>query len=44
MPVDISEEEARKLAFAQERIKGYVEGKTVAKTIYVPGQAAEYRG
>ena len=38
VPVDISEDEAIKLAFAQERIQGYVAGKSVAKTIYVPGK------
>ena len=38
VPVDISEEAARELAFGQERIKGYVEGKDIAKVIYVPGR------
>ena len=38
VPVDISEDETIKLAFAQERIQGYVAGKSVAKTIYVPGK------
>jgi leucyl-tRNA synthetase len=38
VPVDISEEDAMKMAFGQDRIQGYVAGKTVAKTIYVPGK------
>ncbi len=38
VPVNITEENARKLAFEQERIKGYVEGKSIAKIIYVPGK------
>lgn len=38
VPVDISEEAATKLAFEQERIKSYVEGKSVAKVIYVQGR------
>jgi len=37
-PVDISEDEAVKTAFAQERIQGYIAGKSIAKTIYVPGK------
>ena len=38
VPVDITEETARQLAFEQERIKGYIEGKSIAKIIYVPGR------
>ncbi|MBN1690647.1 MAG: leucine--tRNA ligase [Dehalococcoidia bacterium] len=38
VPVDIGEEEAVKLAFAQERIKAYITGKSIAKKIYVPGK------
>jgi len=38
VPVDIGEEDAMKLAFAQDRIKGYTTGKSIAKTIYVPGK------
>jgi len=36
--IDISEDEAIKLACAQERIQGYLAGKSIAKTIYVPGK------
>ena len=36
--VDIGEAEAIKLAFAQERIQAHVGGKSVARTIYVPGK------
>jgi leucyl-tRNA synthetase len=38
VPVDMGEEEAVKLAFAQDRVKGYTEGKSIVKTIYVPGK------
>jgi leucyl-tRNA synthetase len=38
VPVGITEETARQLAFEQERIKGYIEGKSIAKVIYVPGR------
>ncbi len=38
VPASISEEEAKKTAFSQERIKSYMEGRTIAKTIYVPGK------
>jgi leucyl-tRNA synthetase len=38
VPVDITEETARRLAFEQERVKGYMEGKDIAKIIYVPGR------
>jgi len=36
--VDISEDDAKKSAFADEKIKGYIEGKQILKTIYVPGK------
>jgi len=38
VPVDISEAEAIKLAFAQERIQAHTAGKSVAKMIYVQGK------
>jgi leucyl-tRNA synthetase len=38
VPVGISEDDAKKSAFADEKIKGYIEGKQVLKTIYVPGK------
>jgi leucyl-tRNA synthetase len=38
VPVNIGEEEAKKLAIQLEKIKPYVEGKQVAKVIYVPGK------
>ena len=38
VPVDISEDDAIKIAFDQDRIQGYVAGKSIAKTIYVPGK------
>jgi leucyl-tRNA synthetase len=36
-PVSITEAEARQLALERERVKPYLEGKEVAKVIYVPG-------
>ena len=38
VPADIEESEARRLALASPRVQAYVEGKTVAKTVYVPGR------
>jgi len=38
VPVDVSEDEAKKLAFAGEKVKGYIEGKSIVKIIYVPGK------
>ena len=38
VPADISEQAATQMAFEQERIKGYIEGKTIVNTIYVPGR------
>ncbi len=38
VPADIEESEARRLALASPRVQVYVEGKTVAKTVYVPGR------
>jgi len=35
---DTSEEEVRTLALASERVKSYVDGKTIRKVIYVPGR------
>ena len=38
VPVDIEEEAAQQLAMASPRIKSYTDGKSVAKTVYVPGR------
>jgi len=38
LPAGINEEEAEKAAFADERIKAQVEGKSIVKQIYVPGK------
>jgi leucyl-tRNA synthetase len=38
VPVSISEEEAKKLAFESPKVKPHVEGKQVVNTIYVPGK------
>ncbi len=37
-PVDIAEEEMKKIALADEKIQGWIEGKTVRKVIVVPGK------
>jgi leucyl-tRNA synthetase len=38
VPVSISEEAARKLAFESPRIKPHIEGKQIVNAIYVPGK------
>jgi leucyl-tRNA synthetase len=38
VPVAVGEEEARKLASEQEKVKPHLEGKQVVKVIYVPGK------
>ena len=38
VPVSITEAEARKLALESQRVKAYLEGKKLLKTIYVPGR------
>jgi leucyl-tRNA synthetase len=38
VPVDISEEEAKGLALASEKVKAHLEGKQVLRVIYVPGR------
>jgi leucyl-tRNA synthetase len=38
VPVSITEDEARRLALASERIKPYTAGEEIAKVIYVPGR------
>ncbi len=37
-PVNITEKMAKELAFAQPRVKAYIEGKNIIKTVYVPGK------
>ena len=36
--IDITEETARQLAFERERVKAYIEGKSIDRIIYVPGR------
>ncbi len=36
--VDISEDDAKELALAQDNVKRHIEGKTIAKVVYVPGR------
>jgi leucyl-tRNA synthetase len=36
LPVDASEEEARRLALAEHNVQAALEGKTVVKVVYVP--------
>jgi leucyl-tRNA synthetase len=38
IPVDASEAEAQELAFAQTPVQQFLEGREVAKVIYVPGK------
>ena len=38
VPADIAGEQARKLALGRDRVKPYLEGKKVARVIYVPGR------
>ena len=38
VPVEIDEAEAQALALASPRVQSHVEGKSVAKTVYVPGR------
>ena len=38
VPAGIQEEAAQELALASPRIKTYIEGKQVSKTVYVPGR------
>jgi leucyl-tRNA synthetase len=38
VPASVSEGEAKKLAAAQEKVKPYLEGKSVVNIIYVPGK------
>ena len=38
VPVSITEEEAKKIAGEQEKVKPYLEGREVVKVIYVPGK------
>ena len=38
VPLSITETEAKSLAMASHRVKGYLEGRELLKTIYVPGR------
>ena len=38
VPADVSEEDARSVALASDRIKQFTDGKTVRRVIYVPGR------
>ena len=38
IPADVSEEDARSVALASDRIKQFTDGKTVRQVIYVPGR------
>jgi len=38
----ITENEARQLAVERQRVKAYLEGKEVLKTIYVPGRLVNF--
>ncbi len=38
VPLDISEADAKELAMAQDNVKRHIEGKAIAKVVYVPGR------
>jgi leucyl-tRNA synthetase len=38
VPVSVTEEEAKKLAMEQEKVKTHLEGRQTVKAIYVPGK------
>jgi leucyl-tRNA synthetase len=42
VPATITEDEAVKLACERQRVKAYVEGKKIVKTIYVPGRLVNF--
>jgi leucyl-tRNA synthetase len=42
VPVSVTEDEARKLALGQEKVKPYVKGREVMKVIYVPGKLINF--
>ncbi|GAH66460.1 unnamed protein product [marine sediment metagenome] len=42
VPASITEAEARQLAVERQRVKAYLEGKKVLKTIYVPGRLVNF--
>ncbi len=38
VPLDITEDDAKELALAQDNVKRHLDGKTVTKVVYVPGR------
>ena len=38
VPLDIAEDDAKELALSQDNVKRHLEGRTVAKVVYVPGR------
>jgi leucyl-tRNA synthetase len=40
VPRDVPEDEVKRVVLANERVKGYVDGKTVVKFVYVPNKLA----
>jgi leucyl-tRNA synthetase len=38
VPADIAEEEAKSLALASDKVQSHIDGKQVARTVYVPGR------
>ncbi|MDQ3286403.1 MAG: hypothetical protein M3P92_12035, partial [Actinomycetota bacterium] len=41
-PADVSEEMAKKLALASEKVRPHVEGHEIRKSIYVPGRLVNF--
>jgi len=42
VPASITEAEARQLVVERQRVKAYLEGKKIIKTIYVPGRLVNF--
>ena len=38
VPVGIAEDDAKELALSRENVKRHLDGKTIAKVVYVPGR------
>jgi leucyl-tRNA synthetase len=41
-PADVSEEMAKELALASEKVRPHVEGRTIRKSVYVPGRLVNF--
>jgi leucyl-tRNA synthetase len=41
-PADVSEEVAKELALASEKVRPHVEGREIRKSVYVPGRLVNF--